>query len=94
MTRTLEGLPKVAEETFIEFLRNYDISSAENDPSVTRRIQEENPQIYRILNLGKQNAPSKEAKSYYECGMQICYELLRRQSDVLKNSQEKPIIKK
>ena len=88
MTRTLEGLPKVTEETFMEFLRNYNIASAENDPAVTRRIQEENPQIYRILNLGMQNAPNKEARAYYECGMQICYELLRRQNDVLKNSQD------
>lgn len=88
MIRTLEGLPKVTEETFMEFLRNYNIASAENDPEVTRRIQEENPQIYRILNLGIQNAPTREARAYYECGMQICYELLRRQSDVLKNSQE------
>ena len=47
MTRTLEGLPEVSEETFMEFLRNYNIASAENDPAVTRRIQEENPQIYR-----------------------------------------------
>ncbi len=86
MTRTLEGLPAVTEETFMEFLRKYNI--AENDPAVTRRIEEENPQIYRILNLGMQNAPSKEARAYYECGMQICYELLRRQSDALKNSQE------
>jgi hypothetical protein len=88
MTRTLDGLPKVTEETFMEFLRNYNIAPAENDPAVTRRIQEENPQIYRILNLGMQNAPSKEARAYYECGMQICYELLRRQSDVLKNSKK------
>jgi len=88
MTGTLEGLPEVTEETFIEFLRDYDLSSVENDPSVTQRIQRENPQIYRILNLGMQNAPSKEARAYYECGIQICYELLRRQSDVLKNSQE------
>ena len=88
MTRTLEGLPKVTEETFMEFLRNYDISSVENDPSVTRRIQKENPQIYRILSLGMQKAPSEEARAYYECGIQICYELLRRQNDVLKNSQE------
>ena len=79
MTRTSEGLPKVTEETFMELLRNYDISSPENDPAVTRRIQEENPQIYRILKLGMQNAPTTEAKAYYECGMQICYELLRRQ---------------
>ena len=88
MTGTLEGLPEVTEETFIEFLRDYDLSSVENDPSVTQRIQRENPRIYRILNLGMQNAPSKEARAYYECGIQICYELLRRQSDVLKNSQE------
>jgi len=38
MTRTLEGLPKVTEETFMGFLKNYDISSAKNDPSVIRRI--------------------------------------------------------
>ena len=88
MTRTSEGLPKVTEETFMELLRNQDISSAEKDPAVTRRIQEENPQIYRILNLGMQNAPSNEARAYYECGMQICYELLRRQGETLKNSHE------
>ncbi len=83
MTRTKDGLPKVTEETFREFLKKYDISSAENDPEVTHRIQEENPQIYRILNLGMQNAPSKEARAYYECGIQICYELLRKQNKIL-----------
>lgn len=88
MTRTLEGLPEVNEEIFIEFLKNYNFASAGNDPKVTRRIKEENPQIYRILNLGMKGAPTKEARVYYECGMQICYELLRRQSNVLKNSQE------
>lgn len=82
--RTLEGLPVVTEETFIEFLRNYDITSPENDPEVTHRIEQENPQIHRILRIGMKQAPNKEARSYYECGMQICYELLRRQSDVLR----------
>lgn len=88
MTRTLEDLPIVTEETFMELLRNYDLASPENDPAVTLKIQKENPQIYRILNIGMKNAPSKGARSYYECGIQICYELLRRQSDILKNSQE------
>ncbi len=77
---TKDGLPVVTEKTFMEFLRNYDISSAKNDPEVTRRIEQENPQIHHILRLGMQNAPTKEAQAYYECGMQIVYELLRRQS--------------
>ena len=88
MARTPEGLPQVSEETFIEFLRSYNIASDKNEPEVTRRIQKENPQIYRILKIGMQNAPNREAKVYYECGMQICYELLRRQSSVLKNSEK------
>ena len=77
---TKDGLVVVTEDIFMDFLRNYDISSAKNDPELTRRIERENPQIYRILNLGMQNAPNKEAKAYYECGMQICYELLRKQT--------------
>ena len=81
-------MSKITEEISMEFLRKYNIASAENDSAVSRRIQEENPQIYHILNLGMQNALNKEARVYYECRMQICYELLRRQSDVLKNSQE------
>lgn len=84
--RTLEGLPVVTEKTFIDFLRNYNIGSENNDPEVTCRIEKENPQIYRILKIGTQQAPNKEARIYYECGMQICYELLRKQSNILKNS--------
>ena len=84
MTRTPEGLPTITEETFMEFLKNYNISSVENNPEVTHRIKHENPQIYRILKIGMENAPSREARVYYECGMQICYELLRKQSSVLK----------
>ncbi len=80
MERTPEGLPVVTEETFMDFLENYDLGSAKNDPAVTRRIEGENPEVHRILRLGIENAPSKEAKTYFECGIQICYELLRRQS--------------
>lgn len=74
---TQDGLPVVTEETFMEFLREYDIAT--NDPEVTRRIRTENPQISRILKIGMQQAPSREARAYFECGMQIVYELLRRQ---------------
>ncbi|MEK6874786.1 MAG: hypothetical protein AABX52_03500 [Nanoarchaeota archaeon] len=88
MTRKLDGLPRVTEETFMDFLRVYDLSSAQNNPEVTLVIQRENPQIYRILQLGMKAAPTREARAYYECGMQICYELLRRQTDVSKRSKE------
>ena len=82
MSRTPDGLPRVTEETFIKFLCNYefDISSAKNDPRVTCRIQKENPQIHRILDIGMKNAPNREASVYYELGIQICYELLRIES--------------
>jgi len=80
MSRTEDGLPIVTEQTFMKFLGIYDISSAENDPEVTRRIEAENPQIFRILRLGMKAAPTKEARAYYECGVQIAYELLRTQS--------------
>jgi len=80
MKKTLDGLPIVTEETFMELLKNYDISAERNDPEVTNKIKKENPQIYRILKIGMENAPNKEAKAYYECGMQICYELLRNQA--------------
>jgi len=86
MTRTLDGLPMVSKETFMEFLREYDISNADNDPEVTRRIESENPQIFRLLNIGMKNAPNKEAKSYYKGSMQIVYELLRRESKKDKTS--------
>lgn len=81
MERTDDGLAVVTEKTFMEFLKNYDISSENNDPELTLRIEKENPQIYHILQLGMKGAPNKAARSYYECGMQICYELLRRQSN-------------
>lgn len=87
--KTEDGLAVVTEKTFMEFLGNYDISSGNNDPGVTERIKSENPQIYRILNLGKQNAPTIEARAYYECGIQIAYELLRRQT--ASNSSEECI---
>jgi hypothetical protein len=77
--RTLDGLPIVSEETFLEFLKNYNLIPSENDPEVNERIKNENPQIYGILHLGMENAPTKEARSYYEYGMRICYELLRMQ---------------
>ena len=78
--KTADGLPVVNESTFIAFVKSYPIASPENDPEVTRRIERENPQIYRLLRSGMQNAPNKEARAYYECGVQITYELLRRQS--------------
>jgi len=58
---TKDGLVVVTEDIFMDFLRNYDISSAKNDPELTRRIERENPQIYRILRLGMQSAPTIEA---------------------------------
>ena len=77
---TDEGLPIVSEKTFLSFLSDYAISAAQNDPTVTARIKQENPQIHRLLRIGMENAPSREARSYYECGVQIAYELLRRES--------------
>lgn len=78
---TSDGLPVVEESTFVKFVKTeYDISSKNGDPSVTARIESENPQIARILRLGMENAPTNQARAYYECGMQICYELLRKQS--------------
>ncbi len=78
--QTEDGLPIVSEKTFMSFLSNYDISAAHNDSTVTARLQRENPQIYRLLRIGMENAPNTEAQAYYECGMQIVYELLRRES--------------
>ena len=80
MEKTEDGLAVVTEKTFMEFLRNYDIASLNNDPAVTARIESEQPQIFRILKLGMQGAPNKEAQAYYEMGIQITYELLRRQT--------------
>jgi len=77
---TEEGLPVVTEETFMEFLQKYDISSGNNEPEVTERIRRENPQIARLFRLGMENAPNKAARVYYETGVQIAYELLRLQS--------------
>lgn len=82
--KTIDNLPIVTEKTFEEFIKKYPIASEENDPEITERIKKENPQIYRILQIGMQQAPNRAARSYYECGMQICYELLRRQSAFLK----------
>lgn len=76
------ALPTVSEEGLMKFLMIYNLSSGQNDPEVTERIKTENPQIYRMLKLGMEAAPTKEARAYYECGIQICYELLRRASEV------------
>lgn len=78
--KTRDGLPVVAEETFSKFVREYPLSSPNNNPAVTRRIRAENPQIYRILKLGMQATPNFAARAYYECGIQVVYELLRVQS--------------
>ena len=75
--KTQDGLPIVAEATFIKFVRGYDFSH--NDPAITRRIEEENPQVHRVLSIGMQQAPTPAARAYYECGVQIAYELLRMQ---------------
>lgn len=80
MAKTKDGLAVVTEKTFMEFLMNYSIRSGNNDPAVTKRIQSENPQIYRILKSGMENAPSEKVRAYYECGIQIVYELLRKQT--------------
>lgn len=80
MATTEDGLAVVTETTFLEFLQDYDITSPDNDPALTERIKSENPEVYRILQLGMQGAPSKEARAYYEMGMQIAYDLLRRQT--------------
>ncbi|MBS3074628.1 hypothetical protein J4447_04225 [Candidatus Pacearchaeota archaeon] len=91
VTVTNDGLPVVNELTFLNFVREYPIASGNNDPEVTKRIETENPQIHRILSLGMQEAPTHEAKSYYEMGIQIAYELLRRQA--LVNSQRERVAK-
>jgi hypothetical protein len=78
---TSDGLPVVEESTFVKFVKTeYDISSPNGDPAVTERIERENPQIARILRLGMENAPNRAAAAYYETGIQIVYELLRKQS--------------
>ncbi|MBI2042794.1 hypothetical protein HYT25_00195 [Candidatus Pacearchaeota archaeon] len=85
MSRTLDGLPVVTEQTLIDFSRVYAIASPNNDPLITAKIRDENPQIYRILKIGMEQAPNKEARAYYEMGMQIIYELFRGQ--VIKDSK-------
>ena len=77
--RTEEGLPIVTEETFMEFLKEYNLALENNNPEVTRKIEQDNPQIYRFLKLGMEGAPDKNSRIYYECGVQIVYELLKRQ---------------
>ena len=77
--RTKEGLPIVTETTLVEFLKNEPIASTGNDPKITRRIKKENPQLYRLLQIGMEEAQTKEARVYYERGIQITYELLRLQ---------------
>lgn len=78
--RTKDGLPVVVEKTFMEFIKKYPTASTNNDPEITRRIKSENPQIYHILLIGMEHAPHIAARAYYECGIQIIYELFRRQS--------------
>ena len=82
MARTIDGLPIVSEETFMKFMQEYPISSAENDPEITERIKKENPQIYRLMKIGMDNAPDNEARIYFECAFQITYELLRKQNQI------------
>ena len=78
--RTKDGLFIVTEQTFMNFLQEYDITLPNNNPFVTERIKIENPQIYRILSIGMKEAPNNEARVYFEAGVQIAYELLRRQT--------------
>ena len=78
--RTKEGLPVVTEETLKEFLKKYDISSPHGEPYATEIIRQQNPEIYRMLRLGVDNAPDKTSRSYLETGMQMVYELLRLES--------------
>jgi len=82
MTKTLDGLPIVSEETFMDFIREYPINSEKNDPEITERIKRENPQIYRLMKIGMDNAPNEEASVYFECAFQITYELLRKQNKI------------
>lgn len=77
---TKDGLPIVTEDTFLQCVREFPISSPDNDPEVAQRIRDENPQIGRIIRLGMKSAPNREAQAYYEAGCQLTYELLRRQS--------------
>lgn len=84
MTTTKDGLAVVSEETFFEFFKHHGFTSYNNDPAVTERIKSENPQIYRMLKLGMESAPTKEARIYYECGIQIVYELFRKQTAINK----------
>ncbi len=80
MNKTEDGLPVVSEDAFRRFLNHYDLTSVDNDPEVRERISRENPQIARIIGIGKAQAPNHSARVYYEMGAQVVYELLRRQS--------------
>lgn len=84
--RTKEGLAVVTKQTFTEFLKDYNIISPNNNCFLTERIKTENPEIYRILEMGMAEAPSCEAGEHFEMGIQIVYDLLRRQT--LKDSKE------
>ncbi len=77
---TREGMPVVDEETFLEVVTTYPIASGNGSPEVRARIKIENPQIFRILKLGFENAPTAEAKDYFQTGIELAYELLRTQA--------------
>jgi len=82
MAKTIDGLPIVSEETFMKFVKEYPFTSEKNDPEITERIKKENPQIYRLMEIGMNSAPNNEARVYFECAFQITYELLRKQNQV------------
>ena len=82
---TKDGLAVVSEETFVEVVTSYPIASAQSDPEIRAKIEAENPQIYRILKLGSMNAPTPAARSYYEMGIELAYELIRAESAKIKD---------
>lgn len=77
---TVDGLPVVSDETFFKVVTTYPLASGDNDPETRKRIRSENPQIERMINLGKDGAPNHEARAYFEMGCQLTYEFLRAQS--------------
>ncbi len=77
---TKDGLPVVTETTFGQVVTTYPIASPNGDPKVRKRIEYENPQVHRILELGSRAASTPQACAYYQMGVEITYELLRAQS--------------
>ena len=81
--RTKDGLSVVTEQTAMQFLKNHRDPFPHNTLSpffLMERIRTENPQIYRLILSCINAAPNDEAILYFKAGVQIAYELLRRQT--------------